>query len=288
MSEPLLFLYGFRIVNHLQAPLIAPFFRISLERSGFLPGCASDLVARPAGSATRCVARPAGRSRAHRLPAHQRARNGGLLLAGRRGRLSANPRGDVIVVSARCGRATSPPTLASGWSCMCLLVAGSSSEAGATFVVCFALLQALWFVVDRALPSHRQPPKACRIYRWLFPGALSAMLLVVVRFNRYHVVERPAATASTACRPMGAVAFWRARKRCFLKLREARRITGTASEFVSCRRDLPGARHYPLLVTQETTGSLQPESTRHAVGSSAAGVAIHGGCLLSPFWRIML
>ncbi len=80
--------------------------------------------------------------------------------------------------------------------CMCLLVAGSSSETGATFVVCFALLQTLWFVVDRA-PKPPSASESLPHLWWLFPGALSALLLVVVRFNRYHVVERPAATAST-------------------------------------------------------------------------------------------
>jgi hypothetical protein len=71
----------------------------------------------------------------------------------------------------------------------CLTAAACSSEAGATFVLCYGLLQAAqWGVaaVRRRGSLLNQP-----VAWWLLPALVSVVVLLVVRLNRFHIVELP-------------------------------------------------------------------------------------------------
>jgi hypothetical protein len=71
---------------------------------------------------------------------------------------------------------------------ICLVVAAGSSEAGATFVLCYALLYAAgWAVANFRNRKHSGGPSPAL---WLaIPSLLCAMVLVSVRLNRFKAQE---------------------------------------------------------------------------------------------------
>ena len=90
----------------------------------------------------------------------------------------------------------------------CLLVAAGSSEMGASFVLAFALVQAVqfgWSAVGRAANSEGRLP----VWWWMIPAVLSVIVMLTVGANRFHVVEtRAALTSDTVGHPL--MSLWRA------------------------------------------------------------------------------
>lgn len=71
----------------------------------------------------------------------------------------------------------------------CLIVAAGTSETGATFVLCYGLLQAVQVVV--AAFKGRDNLSNPAFVWWSLPTLVSLVVLLIVRLNRSHVIERP-------------------------------------------------------------------------------------------------
>ena len=90
-----------------------------------------------------------------------------------------------------------------------LIVAGCSSEVGAMFVACYALIRTAELVIRR-IPNCLHERADTAILWWLLPGLLSFAVLSALGLNRFHETE-PAFTvaSSTLGHPLtsGAVGF---------------------------------------------------------------------------------
>jgi len=82
-----------------------------------------------------------------------------------------------------------------GLCSFCLLVAACSSETGATLVASYAVILAIQSAMTVRRTRHTSD---CFLAWWLVPGAISVLLLGVVRLYRYNVVERPNSTVGPA------------------------------------------------------------------------------------------
>ncbi len=71
----------------------------------------------------------------------------------------------------------------------CLIVAAGTSETGATFVLCYGLLQAVQWVIAAFKKRDNLPGPA--FVWWLLPTVISVVVLLIVRLNRFHAIERP-------------------------------------------------------------------------------------------------
>jgi len=84
----------------------------------------------------------------------------------------------------------------------CLAIAASSSEAGAAFVLAFALVQVVQLILVRAGSAADQTNRLPVLW-WMVPTLLSVLLIAVVGSNRYHVVEEPTIlTAASVGHPL--------------------------------------------------------------------------------------
>lgn len=198
LSEPLFLAYGW-IVNHARRPLIIPF--LGLLWAGFLA----------AGLLTWW--------QSHRARNREDAQTESIaleLLAGlalMASFVSSGPITEVFYWPA--GAAAYLPTLAATLllflqiargrlaarsgrllCSLCLFVAASSSEAGATFVLSYALVQVLRLAINAINIRSDKPPDP--VLWWLIPSALAVLVLVAVQFNRFHAVERPVSQLSPA------------------------------------------------------------------------------------------
>ncbi len=79
----------------------------------------------------------------------------------------------------------------------CLLIAACSSEAGATFVLAYAVVQAV-LLAATALRRRERGSSDSLVVWWLAPAVVSSSVLTWVQLNRFHVQERPAGTVSSA------------------------------------------------------------------------------------------
>lgn len=71
----------------------------------------------------------------------------------------------------------------------CLIVAAGTSEAGATFVLCYGLLQAIQWIA--AACKKRDNLSGPAFVWWFLPTVISVAVLLIVRLNRFHAIERP-------------------------------------------------------------------------------------------------
>jgi hypothetical protein len=71
----------------------------------------------------------------------------------------------------------------------CLIVAAGTSETGATFALCYGLLQAVQWVLV-AFKKGDNLPRPAFVW-WFLPTVMSVVVLLIVWLNRFHAIERP-------------------------------------------------------------------------------------------------
>jgi hypothetical protein len=74
-------------------------------------------------------------------------------------------------------------------SCICLIVAAGSSEAGATFTLCYGLLQAVRWTIS--VLRKRVQLSARSLWWWALPLGVAAFVLLTVRLGRFTKTELP-------------------------------------------------------------------------------------------------
>ncbi len=211
VSELLLFIYGW-MVNHFHRPLIAPF--LAVLWAGFLA----------AGLATFVQTRGERSRDENSLALIVTLTLMALFLAGG---------GLTEVFYWPVGAAAYLPTLAATllffWQvvygrlaseqgrALCfiaLVVAALSSELGAMFAACFALVQVLSSGIHR-WRKHSNPQDSAGLAWWAVPGLLSWAVLFIVWMNRFHqpepgftvaaaTVGQPLLSSAVALRELGA------------------------------------------------------------------------------------
>lgn len=70
-------------------------------------------------------------------------------------------------------------------SCVCLTVAAGSSECGATFVICYAVIKVIHWSIGR----RNVKLNFTSIRWWAAPTMLALVVLIAIRMNRFNVVE---------------------------------------------------------------------------------------------------
>ena len=86
---------------------------------------------------------------------------------------------------------------------VCLLIAACSTEAGATFAACYAVVQ---FVALTAMRRRTSPQDGRSLWMWWFlPGLVSVFVLIVLRLNRYRSSEVMFGPVPNFARSTGAI-----------------------------------------------------------------------------------